>query len=259
MPLPTPPVASGDSASLSLDTDRILETIATLQRRIHERFPGSGLSKVCGTLLAIGERAKNRLEWVEQPILLLRTATWLMAAMVAVGALMLIQGVVTGLASDVGGAVELVQTIESGIQDLVFIAAGLFFLVTAENRVKRRRALSFIKELRAVAHIVDMHQLTKDPDRHLESGSRDGRQSRRADTASSPKRVYTRDELGRYLDYCSEMLSLTAKIAALFAERFDDPVILQAVDEVETISTNLSGKIWQKIMILDIPELAEPE
>ena len=47
------------------------------------------------------------------------------------------------------------------------------------------------------------------------------------------------------------MLSLTSKIAALYAERFDDSVVLQAVDEVETITTNLSAKIWQKIMILD--------
>ena len=97
-----------------------------------------------------------------------------------------------------------------------------------------------------MAHIVDMHQLTKDPDRLLEG---------RVDTVSSPSRTYTPMELGRYLDYCSEMLSLTSKIAALYAERFDDAVVLQAVDEVETITTNLSAKIWQKIMILDAPGL----
>ena len=58
-------------------------------------------------------------------------------------------------------------------------------------------------------------------------------------------------ELGRYLDYCSELLSLTSKLAALYSERFSDSVILQAVDEVETLTTGLSRKIWQKIMILD--------
>ena len=246
---PTVPDAPGGSAPLSLDADRILETIAALRRRIQERFPGSGLANLCGTLHEIGERAKNRLAWVEQPIFLLRAATWLMAAMVIVGAVMLIRGVVTGL--EVNGAAEMVQIIESGIQDLVFVGLGLFFLVTAENRIKRTRALGFIKELRAVAHIVDMHQLTKDPDR-LVGGDR-------VDTASSPARSYTRTELGRYLDYCSEMLSLTAKIAALFAERFDDTVILQAVDEVESLTTNLSGKIWQKIMILEAPEVLDSE
>lgn len=242
---PTPPDIPAGSVPLSLDADRILETIAALRRRIQERFPDSGLSNLCERLHEIGERAKNRLAWVEQPIFLLRTATWLMAALVIVGAIVLIQSIVTGL--EVSGAAELVQIIESGIQDLVFVGLGLFFLVTAENRIKRTRALGFIKELRAVAHIVDMHQLTKDPDRLVGE--------HRVDTASSPARSYTRVELGRYLDYCSEMLSLTAKIAALFAERIDDAVILQAVDEVETLTTNLSGKIWQKIMILDAPEL----
>ena len=46
------------------------------------------------------------------------------------------------------------------------------------------------------------------------------------------------------------MLSLTSKLAALYAERFDDAVVLQAVDEVEALTSDLSNKIWQKIMIL---------
>jgi len=36
-------------------------------------------------------------------------------------------------------------------------------------------------------------------------------------------------ELGRYLDYCSEMLSLTGKVAALYAQDLDDPVVVEAV------------------------------
>ena len=60
----------------------------------------------------------------------------------------------------------------------------------------------------------------------------------------------TRAELGRYLDYCSEMLSVTSKIAALFVERFDDPVTLAAVNEIESLTAGLSRKIWQKISML---------
>ena len=240
------PDASWEAVALSLDADRITDTIAVLSRRIQERFPESGLGQVCETLLDVGERTKERLAWVEKPILLLRASTWLMAIMVVAGSIVLVQGLFTALPDGLGGPAELVQIIESGIQDVVFVVLGLIFLTTAENRIKRRRALGFIRELRAVAHIVDMHQLTKDPDSLLRG---------RVDTVSSPSRTYTRLELGRYLDYCSEMLSLTAKLAALYAERFDDVVVLQAVDEVETITTNLSGKIWQKIMMLDAPEL----
>jgi hypothetical protein len=57
--------------------------------------------------------------------------------------------------------------------------------------------------------------------------------------------------LGRYLDYCSEMLSLVGKLAALYVQKFDDPVALAAVNEVEDLTTGLSRKIWQKIMIIN--------
>jgi hypothetical protein len=60
----------------------------------------------------------------------------------------------------------------------------------------------------------------------------------------------SRFEVSRYLDYCSEMLSLTGKIAALYIQEFDDDVALAAVNEVENLTTGLSRKIWQKLMIV---------
>ena len=39
----------------------------------------------------------------------------------------------------------------------------------------------------------------------------------------------TRDEVERYLDYCSEMLSLVGKTAALCAEESRDSVVLETV------------------------------
>ena len=97
-------------------------------------------------------------------------------------------------------------------------------------------------ELRSIAHIIDMHQLTKDPERVLQNWQ---------STENSPKESMTPFLLSRYLDYCSEMLSLTGKIAALYVERFDDSVAVEAVREVEQLTTGLSRKIWQKIIILN--------
>jgi hypothetical protein len=105
--------------------------------------------------------------------------------------------------------------------------------------------LSALHELRSLAHIIDMHQLTKDP--HRLSDFPDGG----SDTPSSPARTLTRFELGRYLDYCSEMLALLGKIAALYAQTTTDAVALGAVDEIEDLTSGLSHKIWQKIVILD--------
>ena len=64
----------------------------------------------------------------------------------------------------------------------------------------------------------------------------------------------------RYLDYCSEMLSLTSKVAVLFAQGFPDPVVTEAVSDIERIAAGLSQKIWQKIMILETlpPDAAPP-
>jgi hypothetical protein len=97
--------------------------------------------------------------------------------------------------------------------------------------------------LRSIAHVVDMHQLTKDPAFVL---------SNIKSTDASPKRGLTKEELTRYLDYCSEMLALVSKIAALFAQNIEDPVVLAAVNDLESLTQGLSGKIWQKIMILDL-------
>jgi hypothetical protein len=36
----------------------------------------------------------------------------------------------------------------------------------------------------------------------------------------------------------------------LYVQYFDDPVVLATVNEIETLTTGLSRKIWQKIMII---------
>ncbi len=158
--------------------------------------------------------------------------------------------IVTGIASTVTAVrvdpgqlnwIEFIQVLEAGINDVVLIGAGIFFLFTLETRVKRRRAMEALDELRSVAHVIDMHQLTKDPRRA--SG-------KLVATESSPVDRLSPEELSRYLDYCSEMLSLVGKLAALYLQRFDDSVVLTAVNEIEELTTGLSRKIWQKLMIL---------
>lgn len=89
-----------------------------------------------------------------------------------------------------------------------------------------------------------MHQLTKDPDRVA---------TPREDTASSPVIDYTPIQLGRYLDYCSELLSIISKLAALHAQHLNDPVVLAAVNDVESLAAGLSNTLWQKISLLGAP------
>ena len=69
-------------------------------------------------------------------------------------------------------------------------------------------------------------------------------------TDVSPQIDLTPAELVRYLDYCSEMLALTGKLAALYVQNFNDMVALAAVNEIESLTTGLSRKIWQKMMVM---------
>ena len=223
-----------------LEPDRIVGTVEALHRRVSERFPKSGLREVCGDILAVGRDAKHRSDWIARPILSLRIGGWALVALIA-GLLVATLFAVDWPDSKVG-LLELIQTLEAGINEVVLIGVGIFFLFTLERRIKRRRALRAIHELRSIAHIIDMHQLTKDPEWVLWEGK---------ETTSSPKRLLSPFELSRYLDYCSEMLSLTGKIAALYIQDFDDSVVLAAANEVESLTTGLSRKVWQKLMILN--------
>lgn len=146
---------------------------------------------------------------------------------------------------DAAGMADLLQTMEAAINELIFLGLALYFLLNLETRIKQRTALQALHRLRSLAHVVDMHQLTKDPAYVLGTYS---------DTHSSPQRTLTRQQLSRYLDYCAEMLALNAKVAVLFAHTMDDQVVLNAVNDVESLTQGMSSKIWQKIMILDLAE-----
>ncbi len=230
-----------------LDPDQVAETIDRLRQRIERRFPESGLARVCGELDRISEKARARAAWIARPILPLRVAVALLSLLIVAGLLRTFSSI--RAPTQAFQLVEFVQLLESGINDVVLVGAGIFFLVTLENRIKRHRALAAIQEMRAIAHVIDMHQLTKDPEWVLGRGQ---------ETGVLPPRTMSPFELSRYLDYCSEMLSLTGKVAVLYIQHFDDDVALAGVNEVEDLTNGLSRKIWQKLMVLHAGEARGP-
>lgn len=234
--------ASHSTTYRSFDAQKIVETTASLERRIAERFGDAGLRKIAAELNQVAREAVVRAEAIRKPIVWLRVGIWTLV-IVIVGFLALIVARLRGPQAADLAIGEFLQDVEAGLGSTVFLSAGLLSLITIESRIKRNRALKAIHELRAMAHIIDMHQLTKDPERITRSGP---------STASSPKRSMTPFELGRYLDYCSELLSLASKIGAVYVQDFPDPAALAAADQLATLTNDLSRTIWQKIMILDI-------
>lgn len=226
----------------ALDPVRVIETIRVLHHRIAERFPGAGLANVCAELLALAGESSARAESMARRNLPLRIAILALIA-AGIGGLvwitLLLLGSVSATADNVYSAL---QGVEAAANLTVLIGAAVFFLTRIEERLKRRSALNALHELRSIVHVIDMHQLTKDPSSAIWVGGK---------TPSSPARTMSRFELTRYLDYCSEMLSLTAKVAVLFAQGFPEPAVTEAVGEIERVATGLSQKIWQKIIILE--------
>jgi len=224
----------------SLDAQKVIETIAALERRIGERFPSTGLRRVCSELLSIAQESSQRAHAIGQTNTPLRVLVFvfLLGSLWVLG---WIASLIDFTRTTADSVYSVLQGIEAAANLAVLMGAALFFLFRIEEHVKRRRALRALHELRSIVHVIDMHQLTKDPSGSVSIGG---------STPSSPSRTLTRFELNRYLDYCSEMLSLTSKVAVLYAQSFPDTEVTDAVSDIERIAAGLSQKIWQKIMIL---------
>lgn len=231
LPMPDP---------FELDPAKIVETIDALRRRVHERFPGSGLERIAEQLHRLASGSGARAAAIRRPRVLLRVASGvLIAAMTG----LLVYALTFARPPDGSvEAIDLVQGIEATLSGCALLGVAALFVATIEPRRKRARVLDALHELRMLAHVIDMHQLAKDPERvDVEYQP----------TAASPEMTLSPFELGRYLNYCGDLLSLSGKVAAFYLTSFQDAVVLAAVNEVEDLSSGLSRKIWQKLMLLD--------
>ena len=170
-------------------------------------------------------------------------------ALLIVAAVAVLIAVVTHLKvrSDLTDLSQLVPLVEAAIGTVVFLGAAGIFLFTLETRWKRTRALAAVHELRVLAHIVDMHQLTKHPEGILRG---------------SPEEVHTTRtfyDLNRYLNYCIELLAILSKVASLYVQDFADAVAVEAVDDLETLCAELSNRVWQKLDVVERMQAEEQQ
>ncbi|MBX7434474.1 hypothetical protein JDV09_20565 [Mycobacterium sp. Y57] len=231
---------SGDEVQLA--AGHVGATVAQLQRRIEARFGERGLTKASRDLgrlvvLVDDEASQSHLRLRRTTLAARATSITIIVATLGALAFSLRSAVLDGLAN----SADWVPLVESVINDLVFAAIAVVFLWAFPERLERRALLRLLHRLRSLAHVIDMHQLSKDPEQVNPSYS---------PTSESVPHGLDADQLYHYLDYCSEMLSLTAKTAALCAEHTTDGVVLETVSYVETLTTELSNKIWQKISLL---------
>ncbi|BDS10803.1 hypothetical protein [Aureispira anguillae] len=228
-----------NEVNLVLDSAKIMGTIKALEKRIEDRFPSSSLLKTCKGFIQIADDSQENINYIGRPNLSIRIFALAIILMGLVG--IIYSFTLVNFKFSNLSFVDVVTLAEATINDLVLLGAAIFFLVTLEVRLKRNKAIKILDQLRGLAHVIDMHQLTKDP---VMIGVI------KLKTYNSPERSLSKFELQRYLDYCSEMLSLIGKVAALYSQSLPDDVIVRTVNEIESLTSGFSRKVWQKIMIL---------
>jgi hypothetical protein len=223
----------------TLDEAAIIETITQLRNRVVERFPERGLAQSAGFLVDLAAATAVEVARLRRPN---RLVQFLVFAVLALGlaAVVWVADLMPELRFTAMTLSDFTQALEAAFNLVILIGLSIVFLLGLEARVNRRTALEGLYRLRAIAHVIDMHQLTKDPVSIL------GRER----TDSSPARDLNRDQLLRYLDYCTEMLSMIGKLAALYVQHLPDPVVISSANDIEVLTTNLSRKIWQKILVV---------
>lgn len=233
-----------------LDAGLIVQTIERLHARIEARFPGSGLGRVCTDLIEVAKHIAKRAHKLSRPYFAMRLLSVIFVCLWI--------GLLIYLGKQINwwdvfhhtDVVNFAQSLDSTVNLTLLLGAATWFVWSLEIRLKRRQVFAVLYQLRSMAHIIDMHQLTKDPSVELGNGTI---------TSVSPDHAMSDFELSRYLDYCTEMLSLIAKLAALYTGQTQDSEIIAAANDVEDLTTNLGRKIWQKIMIISNFEKDQPK
>jgi len=212
-----------------LDPAKLLQTAGELAAWLQAEFPTSHLAAVAQDVQAVTREAVARAETIRRPNLFLR------AGLVAV-LLALAGAVVQQLLSQPLG--DILQFLKDTQGVGLYAFALLIFLVTLEVRLKRRKAIQAVHELRSLAHIIDMHQLAKDPqiERFREKKDEPG------DLALERRKAY--------LHACTALLALVSKVGQLYVDHFPDAVATAAVNDFEEVANGLAMKIWSKLLTL---------
>jgi len=233
-----------------LEGAKITDTIESLHHRIVDQFGERGLTRISGELLKVSRDAQRRIVSLRRPNFILRLVPFVVTGLIGYLTWLMTQSIDqrlaaldATLAADLKKLVDVLREIKADIALPIALAIPLPLVIamfasiwTLESRWKRRRTLRYLHELRSIIHVIDMHQLSKD---HRNVGS------------SSESEVLVGQRLILYMDHCAELLSLSGKVAALYAESSQDPVVIEAVSDLGQSTSNLGNKIWQKLNVVE--------
>ncbi len=213
-------------------SSEIISTIEQITLTIKRQFPDSGLSKISAAMEESAKKMDQNIALTLRPRIWLRAISVILTILLIICAgilLILFVQMIHNELTQRFAIEEFMQGIEAFISALVLIGGGLYFVVTSENKIRRKEALVQLNTLRAYAHVIDLHQLKKDP-------------------TISGRTKLDKKKVAEYLDYCSDLMSILGKMAAYYDMHIDDSIVRESAADVENLTTGLSRKIWQKIM-----------
>ena len=223
-----------------LEAPAVRETVEELYGRIEARFPKRGLLGVCGDLILLVEQVQTSAGQGQRQIRMARIASRVvMAFVVVVTVLALLLALHDAFFDeDVKNSSTCSPLTETAISDIVFAAIAIFFLWSFPERLQRSRLLNLLHQLRSTAHVIDMHQLTKDPEQ-LKPSFVPTAQEQAARHDPRPGRALPRLLLRDAQPGRQDRRPVRRGVPRL--------VILETVATIETLTVGLSRKIWQKI------------
>jgi hypothetical protein len=232
----------GKEPKLGLTHEYVGKTAERLVERIHSRFGDDDLTNIARQVLDVATMSERRIARALRVGFFIRLLTWPVVIAVGIGIAAWIKSL--HLAIQVNDAGDLAQSLDSVLQLMLVVGAGGWFLLSIGTKVQRRSLFKALQELHALAQIIDLVQLDKDPDRlHFSSEQR---------TAKSPTlgKANTAFLLSRYLDYCSELLSVLGKISCLYRERVSDEAVLSRLGDFERLANQLRSSIGSKMVLI---------
>ena len=230
------PLQEKPKSTHQLDPVRMIETADNLAVTIGRSFPQSALAGLAVELAGLARDTDQRVHHARRPILAIRFASVMAIGTSLVGLWYLLRHVHTRW--EFGTVTELFEAADAGFNLLVIVAGALWFFVTLEARLKRKKALESMQELREFIHVIDMTQLYHTPELYnLESSN-----------------VAAPGKLDRtYLLFCAQMLAVISNLTALYTRGAAGDSIMRAAFDVEMIASAATNKLLSKAEMIHLP------
>jgi hypothetical protein len=213
-----------------LDPSRIVGTADNLARRVGEKFPESNLAGLAVELAGIARVTDERTRRARSPNHVIRVACVVAILVSLLGLLFLVRHIHARW--EFGTITEVLEAADGGVNILIVLAGGLWFMITFEARVKRKQALAFIGELLEFVQLIDVTQLYHTPEFYT--------------SEHSPGGAAPRFDDNTYLLFCTEMLAVIGNLAPLYNRGNMDDSVWRAASDVVMLANSIEGRLLSK-------------